>query len=301
MKAPIFTAITLQFGLLSSLTAQNFAEPTAAVSEETRPVMEAAATVREVPVVKAQASASESPAVFAAQDTITLEPRLVSRQVVDSVVDLSVLQKASPFRGIAAGRPDTVADAETDGIKQDLALISATYRESGRRENDCQRLALSVEQRIKLDSSDMLEIIADEMKSNPSCTCEIVKAAIKAVDADADLVVAIVETAILTSPESMRVASQCAIASAPESLAGVQALLSRYDANAGESGESAKSAKDSKGAKVAAIESPDTVAAMPNPLDFPGQGPIGPASGGQPYLNPFPPIVVTPPVTEVSP
>jgi hypothetical protein len=301
MKAPIFTVISLQFALLSSLPAQNFVGPVAAIPEETRPVLEVPGSVCEVPVVKAQASTSEAPVVYAAQDTITLEPRLVNRQVVDSVVDLSVLQKASPFRNIAAGRPDAVAEVGTDGIKQDLALISATYRESGRRENDCQRLALSVEQRIKLDSSDILEIVGNELKSNPSCTCEIIKAAIKAADADTELVVAIVETAIITSPESMRVASQCAIASAPESLAAVQALLSRYDANAGESGDSSKSAKDSKGAKVAAIESPDTVAAMPNPLDFPGQGPIGPASGGQPYLNPFPPIVVTPPVTEVSP
>lgn len=301
MKAPIFTTIFFQLGLLSSLTAQNFTEPAASVFEEAGPVMESSATIRELPVVKAQASASESPAVFAAQDTTTLEPRLVNRQEVDSVVDLSVLQKASTFRNLAAGRTDAVVDAEAHGIKQNLALISATYRESGRRENDCQRPALSVEQRAKLDCSEVLEIIEKEMKSNPACACEIVKAAIRATDADADLVVAILETAIRVSPESMRVASQCAIATAPESLAGVQALLSQYDANAGEAGDSAKSAKSPKGAKVAAIQMPDTVAAMPNPLDFPGTGPIGPPAGGQPYFKPIPPIIVTRLITEVSP
>ncbi len=301
MKAPILTAVSFQFGLLSSLTAQNFTEPEDAFFEAARPAMEASATIREVPVVKAQASAEESPAVYAAQDTTTLEPRLVNRQEVDSVVDLSVLQKASTFRNLAVGRSGVVVDAEAQGIKQDLALISATYRESGRRENDCQRLSLSVEQRVKLDSSEVLEILEKEMKSNPACTCEIVKAAIRATDADADLVVAILETAITVSPESMRVASQCAIATAPESLAGVQALLSQYDANAGEAGDSAKSAKSAKGAKVAAIHMPDTVAAIPNPLDFPGKGPIGPAAGGQPYFKPVPPVIFTRLVTEVSP
>jgi hypothetical protein len=300
MKTPLCTAISLYFGLSSSLTAQNFYEPTGVVSDAGRPVVEASGVVREVPVIKVQASAPEAPAVYEAQDAITLEPRMARSQVVDSVVDLSVLKKVSPFRDLAAGRPVAAAEVEADGIKQDLALISATYRESGRRESDCQSLALSVEQRVKLDHSDVLEIVEREMKSNPSCSCEIVKAAIQAADADPALVVAIVEMAITANPESMRVASQCAIASAPESLTDVQALLSRYDANAGESGESAKSAKGAKAA-VASAEMPDTVAAMPNPLDFPGKGPIGAAPGGQPYLNPMPPVVVTPPVTEVSP
>lgn len=301
MKTSIVNVIFLQFGILSLVEAQNFInEPLAAVPGESHPVVDACGTVREVPVVKAQATVSEVPAVFAAQDTVTLEPRVPHRQVVDAVVDLSVLQKASPFRNIATGRPATIVGVETDGIKQDLALISATYRESGRRESDCQKLALAVEQRIKLDRSDLLEVLEQEMKSNPACVCEIVKAAVKAAEADPDLVVAIVEAAITTSPESMRVASQCAIASAPEALAGVQALLSRYDANAGESADSAKSSKGGKAA-VAAAEVPDAVAAMPNPLDFPGKGPIGPPGGGEPHFKPVPPVIFTRPVTEVSP
>ncbi len=298
MKAPHYTAIWLSLGLSSPLTAQNFVAAASGATEAGRPVVEASGLVREVPVIKVQATASESPAVYAAQDASTLEPRMGKSGGVDSVVDLSVLKKASPFRNIAVGRP--VAEVEADGIKQDLALISATYRVSGRRESDCENLALSVEQRVKLDSPEVLEIVEREMKSNPACACEIVKAAIKAADADTSLVVAIVEVSITTSPQSMRVVSQCAIASAPESLAEVQALLSRYDANAGESGESAKSAKGAK-AVVASAEMTEPVAAMPNPLDFPGVGPVGAAPGGQPHLNPMPPVVITPPVTEVSP
>jgi hypothetical protein len=296
MKTPTFTAILALCGLSAPLIAQNFIEPLAGTAE-TATVRSDVPLPGEVPAVKkAQGSATETPAVYSAQDTITLEPRPGKSQAVDSVVDLSVLQQPSPFRNVAAGRPA----AETEGIKQDLALISATYRESGRRETSCENIALSVEQRIKLDSTSVLEVVEAEMKSNPSCACEIVKAAIKAADADTAMVVSIVETAITTAPQSMSITSQCAIAAVPESLASVQALLSKYDANAGESGYSSKSAKDSKGAKVAAIVAPDTVAAMPNPLDFPGYGPFSPGPGTQPFLTPLTPII-TRPVTQVSP
>jgi hypothetical protein len=296
MKAPTFTAILTLCGLSAPLNAQNFIEPLG-IAAESAVVRSDAPLPCEVPAVKkAQGSATEAPAVYSAQDTITLEPRPGKSQTVESVVDLTVLQQPSPFRNVAAGRPA----AETQGIKQDLALISATYRESGRRETSCENIALSVEQRIKLDHSSVLEIVEAEMNSNPSCSCEIVKAAIKAADADTALVVSIVETVITTSPQSTSIASQCAIAAVPESLASVQALLSNYDANAGESGYSSKSAKNAKDSKVASIEMPDTVAAMPNPLDFPGQGPIGPGPGSQPFLTPVTPII-TRPVTQVSP
>lgn len=299
MKAPTFAAIFTLCSLSPLLTAQNFNEPLSIATDTAQAVVvrPGSPLPDEVPVVKkAQGSVTEVPAVYSAQDAITLAPRQGGNQAVDSVVDLSVLQKPSPFRNVAAGRPA----AETEGIKQDLALISATYRETGKRETSCENIALSVEQRIKLDLSSVLEVVEAEVKSNPSCTCEIVKAAIKATDADTAMVVSIVETVITTAPQSTSVASQCAIAAVPESLAAVQALLGKYDSNAGESGYSSKGAKDSKGAKVAAIEMPDTVAAMPNPLDFPGRGPIGPGPGTQPFFTPITPIV-TQPVTRVSP
>lgn len=296
MKTLTFTAILAFCGLSAPLNAQNFIEPLGNAIE-TSVVRSAAPLPDEVPAVKkVQGSTPEAPAVYSAQDTITLEPRPGRNQAVDSVVDLSVLQQPSPFRNVAAGRPA----AETEGIKQDLALISATYRESGKHETSCENIALSVEQRIKLDSSSVLEVVETELKSNPSCACEIVKAAIRAADADTALVTSIVETVITTSPQSMSIATQCAIAAVPESLASVQALLSEYDANAGESGYSSKSAKDSKGAKVASIVAPADVAAMPNPLDFPGTGPLGPTPGTQPFLTPTTPVI-TRPVTQVSP
>lgn len=290
MKPLIFTAISMFCSLSASLLAQNFMNPLSIPPG-------GPLAPGEVPVaMKAQGTAPETPAVYSAQDTITLEPRPGGNQTLESVVDLSVLQKPSPFRNVAAGLPVV----GTEGVQQDLALISATYRVSGKRETSCEKIALSVEQRIKLDSSTVLEIVETEVKSNPSCVCEIVKAAIRATDADTKLVASIVETVITTAPQAMSVASQCAIAAVPESLAAVQTLLSQYDSNAGDGGYSSKSAKDSKGAKVAAAELPDTVAAIPNPLNFPGYGPVGPSPGTQPFLRPVMPVV-TSPVTQVSP
>lgn len=244
----------------------------------------------------------EESTVLGAQDSKTLAPRLRQSHGVESVVDLAVLEKPSPYRNIAMGRPTTAADIPAEGVKQDLALISAVYRPSGKPERNCQSVALSVEQRVKLDDSELLEIVDTEVKANPGCSCEIVKAAIKASDADSEQVVSIVETSIIAAPEMMRVVSQCAIAAMPESLTAIQTLLARYDANAGESGYSAKSAK---GAKQAIVAPQDDVAAMPNPLDFPGNGPVGPTAGGPggtPLLPPNPPILITPPfVTIVDP
>jgi hypothetical protein len=92
----------------------------------------------------------------------------------------------------------------------------------------------------------------------------------------------------------MRMISQCAIATMPESVAEVQALLAKLDPNSGDSDVySSKSAKDStdskdaKDSKVAAIVAPP----IPNPLDLPPT---------YPPIIPLPPIV-TPPVTNVNP
>ena len=122
----------------------------------------------------------------------------------------------------------------------------------------------------------------------------------KAPSAKPATVAAIVEAAANVAPEHMRLISQCAVAVAPDALAQVQAVLAKLDPNSGKAGHSAKSAKDAKDAKAPVGE----VAAMPNPLDFPGQGPIGPiigGPGGQPLIPIFPPIVINPPeVTNVN-
>ncbi|MCU0750838.1 MAG: hypothetical protein MUF13_14970 [Akkermansiaceae bacterium] len=170
-----------------------------------------------------------------------------------------------------------------------LGLMSASA------EVDCLKLSLSVKAVISAEQSKVLEIVASEVAAAPGCACEIVKAAIEGSSAKPETVAAIVEAAITAAPEQIRMIAQCAVAVAPDSLAQVQAVLAKFDPNSGESGTSAK------GAKAPAGE----VAAMPNPLDFPGTGPVGPTpgtAGGFPLFPPTPPVIINPPeVTQVNP
>jgi hypothetical protein len=236
---------------------------------------------------KAVGSIADEANVIAAQDTLSLAEAGSTRRDVDAVVDLGVLRQPSAYRSVAAGAR-TPSEVDGKSLQKGLAAVTAVYRET-EKTSDCLQVSLSVEQRVKLDTSKVLEIVESEVTTNPACSCETVKTAIKASEADVEQTVAIVETAIHASPESMRIISQCAMAANPEAVAAIQELLARLDPNAGESGDSAKSAKsakDSKGAKVAAIVAPPP----PNPLDLPPPGP--------PLT---PPPIIPPPVTEVDP
>ncbi len=173
-----------------------------------------------------------------------------------------------------------------------LALISAAT------EVDCLKLSLSVKFAIAAEQSKVLEIVSNQVAAAPGCACEVVKAAIESSKANPETVAAIVAAAVTAAPEQMRLIAQCAVAVAPDALAQVQAVLAKLDPNRGESGNSAKNGNSAK-ALVG------EVAAIPNPLDFPGQGPIGPTPGGPggSSLTPvFPPVIINPPeMTEVNP
>ena len=162
---------------------------------------------------------------------------------------------------------------------------------------DCTSLALSVKNTASGNPTKVLELVAREVESSPSCACEIVKSAIEGSKANTEIVAAIVEAAATAAPEQMRLVSQCAVAVAPDALASVQAVVAKLDPN---SGETAPSSKSAKGSKSPAGE----VATMPNPLDFPGQGPIGPTPGGPgglPLIPQLPPLIIAPPdVTNVN-
>lgn len=172
---------------------------------------------------------------------------------------------------------------------------------------DCFALSVAVKNAVSVEESKVLEIVTKEISTAPACACEIVKAAIEGSNANTQTVAAIVQAAATAAPDQMRLVSQCAVAIAPDALGAVQAVLAKLDPNLGESASVAQSAKDSKspGAEVAA---------MPNPLDFPGQGPVGPTQGGQGGVSVFPitpplissplvtpPIIVVPPISRVNP
>ncbi|MES2476772.1 MAG: hypothetical protein V4640_13390 [Verrucomicrobiota bacterium] len=160
---------------------------------------------------------------------------------------------------------------------------------------DCVAKSAFVKSAVAAKHSKVLEIVSAEVTASPSCACEVVKAAIEGSEADAKTVGAIVEAAAVAAPEQMRLVAQCAVAIAPDALAEVQAVMVKLDPNLGDSGSSAKGAKDPVG----------EVAAMPNPLDFPGQGPVGPTPGGPGGLGLVPivpPVIIAPPdVTNVNP
>lgn len=258
-----------------------------------------------VEIQRVRVDPAESAPVLEKQDAATLERRVRANRSVESVVNLAVLQKPSPFQEVAYGRMAEVDQVPAESVKRDLEQVSAVYREQGRRESDCNRVRLSVEGNLKLDPTRMLEVVETEVSANPSCCCEIVKSAITTMQSDVEEVLAIVQVAINAAPDQMRIISQCAIAASPESLTEVQSLLARYDSNAGEEVIDAKSAKSSKDAKASIIPPPNDVAALPNPLDFPGVGPVGPTPGGPggtPLFPPSIPVIITPPtVTIVDP
>lgn len=114
-------------------------------------------------------------------------------------------------------------------------------------EIDCTALADSVANEVAADKSQVLEIVTKEVAAAPDCACEIVKAAIKASEADVQTVVAIVEAASSEAPNHLLLIAKCAVAAAPDANDAITALLVKIDP------------------KVAALFSGEG-----NPLDFPG-------------------------------
>ena len=284
--SPCMVAL-IALGMIAPLSAQNF---TGSSDQSDFRALAFPGTFELPAIERAQGKLSDERAVIAAQDPVTLEARENQPREVDSVVNLDMLRKPSAYRKIQVRSKGRPYEIDENGFQNGLARISAAYRESGKVEksSDCQTVALSVEQQIKLDRSQVLEIVEREVGANSGCACEVVKSAITASEASIDEVVAIVETAILVSPESMRIVSQCAIATMPDAIASVQALLARLDPNAGDSGYSSKSAKSAKSGKegdVAAISAPE----FANPLDLPTGPPLPPP----PYFPPH--------VTNVNP
>lgn len=167
-------------------------------------------------------------------------------------------------------------------------------------EVDCLKLGQTITLKVKADKSEVLEIVSSNISAAPNCSCEVIKSAITASEADEKLVAAIVEAGITSSPENSRLISQCAIATAPDAASAVQMVLAKLDPNSGDSSMSSKDAKSPMQQQVAD--------AGFNPLDFPDDGDpsnIGPRQGGPggaSTLRPglifdSPPVVATPRVT----
>ena len=300
MKTPVspHMVVALILSTIATLSAQNsasstrsseFSENSDIIVAKNKPTFTEGSSLVSPSVVQAVARARRA----LADGNANSSNQETGSQSTESVINLNVRRKATSSRKVAVGTQAQPYEIEADSLETGLAQMAAAHRESTKPAKsaegaDCQAVSLTVEQRIKLDVSKVLEIVESEVGGNPSCACEIVKMSITASNADVAKVVSIVETAINAAPDSMRIISQCAIATAPDSIVEVQALLAELDPNTGE-GDSAKSAKSAKGAKdaeVAAIVAPP----IENPLDrsfFPTFIP--------------PPIIIPPLVTNVNP
>jgi len=167
---------------------------------------------------------------------------------------------------------------------------------------DCPQSAARAESAIDAQPAKLLEVVDREVAAAPDCSCEIVKAAIQASEADAEGVASIVETAASAAPEQTRLIVQCALAVAPEALDEVQKVVARLEKSRQQVGYSAKEPASAKAPKA-----PIEVKPAWNPLNFPGEGPVGPIAGGPggfPLLPPdgiiIPPVIVPPSVTPVG-
>lgn len=150
-----------------------------------------------------------------------------------------------------------------------IAAVIATAS-AAEKTGDCTFIAAKTRataERSSADPIELLNLVDREVSAHPDCACEIVKAAIVGTHCDEAMVGYIVETAVRAAPEHMRLISQCAIATAPDSLVRVQEVMSRLDPSAGKASRSAKSAKSAKNGK--GLEVKPAVKPPPNPLDRP--------------------------------
>ena len=129
---------------------------------------------------------------------------------------------------------------------------------------DSVKLSKAVKVAVSADSIKVLEVVAANIAINESCACEIVKAAIVASDADKKLVAEIVNTAILAAPSQIRMITQCAMATAPDAVSNIQAVVEKYGSAGGN-----HSAKGGLADEKGVIAPPE--ADGPNPLDYPFQ------------------------------
>lgn len=292
MKTPTIWILSLTALSASSLAAQSVGtgQPAETLLKERAPGFYSQADWQ-----TAESSLAESAPIVAGQNLGNLSLDATPQEKPNAQ---SVLKNPSPFRRLLVSTQNA-ADIPSEELRNRLAAASATYRVEGdpAEEEDCQAIHHTLSIRIAQKRQLVLEIVAEEVAAHPSCVCEIVKTAISASEADAETVAAIVETVSMVDPAHMRMASQCAIAAAPDAVAAVQGVLARLERNSGE-GSSAKSGKDDL------VENATEKKKGPNPLDrvFADHRKIDQHGGDfsrtpdVPFI-PIPPVIVPPEVT----
>ena len=163
----------------------------------------------------------------------------------------------------------------------------------------CEAVARQVRASVSAAPDQVLKSLRDATEGSPGCACEAVKAAIKATDADAELVGQIVYTAVIAAPAEATTVAECAVAAAPEASATIKAALRRA-LSGGEKNpivagknpiQNSKAPKNPKSPKNMVIEEPAQVEDDPDfalsPVSIGGVYLVYPGGGGStPKLKP---------------
>lgn len=194
--------------------------------------------------------------------TVDLSPKIVTYPVNDAYTADRLMFSTSTESQNDFHKDDRQL-LEASGLGKNWEQLESKYRVPGTGgETDVAKLAESILNQIKEEPTRLASILELEIAANPQRICEIVKAAMNAVEADDRQMTIILETVASTAPESLRLAAQCAIAVNPAALPSVQSTLARLDPGAGD-GSSAKGSK-APSAKLAA-----PAADKGDPLDLP--------------------------------
>jgi hypothetical protein len=181
-----------------------------------------------------------------------------------------------------------------------IAAIAASAPLSAQAPVDCGRIGRIVSREVRKDSTKLLEVVDKYTKASPQCACDVVKAAIKASNADGKTVGSIVETAGLAAPDSLDIIEQCALAAAPDAKSFIETAVASVEAGGGQPGGT-PNPLDQPGSGVEVIGGAQVGDNPGGPGSFPSFPPGGlPGSGtNPPIVNP--PIVVPGPATPVNP
>lgn len=106
-----------------------------------------------------------------------------------------------------------------------LAVATTSVTFAADEAKECTPVSATVTAEVTNKPSNVLTIVNEQIAANPTCACEIVKAAIAASKADKDLVGQIVFTAVTAAPTEATTVAECAVAVAPEAADNVKAAL----------------------------------------------------------------------------
>jgi hypothetical protein len=114
---------------------------------------------------------------------------------------------------------------------------------------DCARESATTTEAVVATPENVLKIVAERLAISPTCSCEIVKAAIIAAKADKTLVLEIVKAAVEAAPTELPNIIACASNAAPESTAAIANLFA--DATEGSGKGVVSSGKEVTGKGIA--------------------------------------------------